>query len=79
MPHHPHHSFPFVAIPKNPSATRTLSPWCGILTFFFSPDMVHAEFFTRLESLTSLPHRQHQQLDQVFPKRSAKKNPKPTF
>jgi hypothetical protein len=68
-----------VAWPKNSPAVRALSLWCGILTFFFSPDMVHAEFLDRLESLTYLPQSQYQQLDQIPCRRPALKNPKPTF
>ena len=43
-----HHSFPFFAVPRDSLAIKVLCLWFGVLVFFFSPDVVHAEFLDSL-------------------------------
>jgi len=66
MTHQPHYCFPFFTVPKNSPASKVFSLWLGVLVFFFSPDVVHAEFLDRLELLNHLRQGHYQKLEQML-------------
>ncbi len=53
-------------MPRNSPAIKILSLWLGLLIFFFSPDVVKAEFLDRLELLDHLRQGHYQQLEQIL-------------
>ncbi len=48
LTHHTELSSSFFTMPTDSPAIKILSVWFGILVFFFSPDVIHAEFLDRL-------------------------------
>ena len=67
MTHHSHYRFPLLfAIPKNSPAIKVLSLLLGLLVFFFSPEVVHAEFLDRLELINHLRQGHYQKLEQIL-------------
>ena len=64
MPHHSHYQFPLFAIPKNSPEIKVLSLWFGLLVFFFSPEVVHANFLDRLELINSSAKRALPKIEQ---------------
>ena len=66
MTHHSHYRFALFGIPKNSPAIKVLSLWFGLLVFFFSPEVVHAEFLDRLELINHLRQGHYQKLEQIL-------------
>ncbi len=44
----------FGTIPTNSPAIKVLGLWFGLLVFFFSPDIIHAEYLDQLDLLNHL-------------------------
>jgi len=65
MTHSPRYYCPVFEIPKSSPAIKTLGLWFGLLVFFFSPDIVHAEFLDRLELLKHLRQGHYDRLEQI--------------
>ncbi len=61
-----YHHLQFFEVPKDAPAIRVLGLWCGLLVFFFSPDVIHAEFLDRLELIQHLRQGHYQKLEQIF-------------
>ncbi len=54
MTHPSDKNFLFFKIPTNSPAIKALSLWFGLLVFFFSPEIVHAEYLDQLDLLNHL-------------------------
>ena len=54
------------AIPHTSPAIRALGLWFGLLVFFFSPEIVHAEFLDRLKLVSHLRQGHYQKLEQIL-------------
>ncbi len=54
------------AIPHTSPAIRALGLWFGLLVFFFSPEVIHAEFLDRLELISHLRQGHYQKLEQIL-------------
>lgn len=61
-----HHPFSFHTVPKNSPAIQVLSLSFGLLVFFFSPEVVHAEFLDRLELINHLRQIHYSKLEQIL-------------
>ena len=66
MAHRANQFFPVNSLPKTSPAIRALGLWFGLLVFFFSPEVIHAEFLDRLELISHLRQGQYQKLEQIL-------------
>ncbi len=56
MTHLPHTNITLFNLPTDSPAIKVLGLWFGLLVFFFSPEVVHAEFLDRFELISHLGH-----------------------
>ncbi len=66
MPYLSYYSPSFIEIPKGPIAIKGLCLWFGFLAFFFSPEIVHAEYLDRLELVNHLRQGHYSQLEKIL-------------
>ncbi len=58
--------FSLFTMPKDSPTIKALSLWFGVLVFFFSPEIVHAEFLDRLELIQHLRQGHYEQLEEIL-------------
>ncbi len=58
--------FPLLTMPKDSPAIKILGLWFSVLVFFFSPEIIHAEFLDRLELNQHQNQDDHSKFDQLL-------------
>lgn len=75
MTHHTDSPFRFIEFPQDPPTIKLLSLWFSLLVFFFSPDIVHAEFLDCLTLKDPLEKRPYYVIVNGIEKNPAHQSP----